>query len=124
MRCLASFLQVTVSTVPFKPALLATIKSNNYLLNVLTAMDARDRGGVFGIQLDGDRVLEGCVCNVALVDRHRRFRTPQFTDILKGTTVRRAMEIAGGLVQQGSAGPGHCCTRCGAGEQHNDRSVS
>ncbi len=42
--------EYTVTDVPLKPKLLATLKSNNYLLNVLTAMSSRDKGGQFGPQ--------------------------------------------------------------------------
>lgn len=44
--------EVTVRDVPMKPPALATLKSNNYLLNCLTAMRARDQGGHFGVLVD------------------------------------------------------------------------
>ena len=44
--------EVTVRDVPMKPPALATLKSNNYLLNCLTAMSAGDRGGHFGVLVD------------------------------------------------------------------------
>jgi len=89
--------EVTIADVPLKPAYLATLKSNNYLLNALTAMTAKERGGTYGILLDNGFVAEGCTLNVAIVDPTGVFRTPPFDVILDGTTVRRAMEIAAGL---------------------------
>jgi hypothetical protein len=44
--------EVTVRDVPMKPPALATLKSNNYLLNCLTAMRACDQGGHFGVLVD------------------------------------------------------------------------
>lgn len=43
---------VTVRDVPLKPTALGSIKTNNYLLNCLTAMRARELGGSFGILVD------------------------------------------------------------------------
>mmetsp|Transcript_20693 Transcript_20693/g.65246 ORF Transcript_20693/g.65246 Transcript_20693/m.65246 type:complete len:360 (-) Transcript_20693:155-1234(-) len=87
--------EVTVRTVPMKPPLLARMKTNNYMLNVLTAMDAQDRGGKFGILVRGDdTVAEGCVANCAVVTAERELITPTFGDVLAGTTVRKAMELA------------------------------
>jgi len=81
--------------VPLKPAALAELKSNNYLLNALCMLAAKERGGTYGIGVDGaGNVLESCVLNVAIVDGHSVLRTPPFRRVLRGTTVRRAMELA------------------------------
>lgn len=94
--------EVTVKGVPMKPPLLATMKSNNYLLNCLTAMEATDRGGRFGILVDTDGTIgESCVMNVAFVNAEGVFITPLFRNILSGTTVRKAMELAEALVKTG-----------------------
>mmetsp|Transcript_69637 Transcript_69637/g.123277 ORF Transcript_69637/g.123277 Transcript_69637/m.123277 type:complete len:349 (+) Transcript_69637:40-1086(+) len=86
---------VPVSEVPMKPDLLATVKSNNYMLNCLLAMAAQDKGGVFGINVRADgTVAEGCVANCAIVTKDGLFITPPFENILCGTTVRKAMELA------------------------------
>lgn len=87
--------EVTVRSVPMKPPLLAELKSNNYMLNCLTAMDAQDRGGRLGILLhEDDTIGEGPFMNCAFVTKERVLLTPPFTGILPGTTVRRAMELA------------------------------
>ena len=44
-------LSEAVVSVPMKPPLLANIKSNNYLLNALTAMEAQEKGGTLGVQV-------------------------------------------------------------------------
>ena len=88
--------------VPMKPPLLAGCKSNNYLLNVLTHLASADEGGVFGIQVDAEGyVAEGAVVNAAFVLQDGTFVTPPFDKILRGCTVRRAMELAPRLVEEG-----------------------
>lgn len=95
--------EFTVTDVPIKPQLLATIKSNNYMLNVLTAMSSQDRGGSFGIMLDENgNIAESCVLNCTFVTADGRFITPPFNNILAGTTVRKALDFARTvLVQEG-----------------------
>tara|TARA_X000001036_G_scaffold244321_1_gene227959 strand:- start:165 stop:953 length:789 start_codon:yes stop_codon:yes gene_type:complete len=95
--------EATVLDTPMKPPLLATIKSNNYLLNVLTHMEAVDRGGTFGVLVDDKGyVAESCVLNVTFITKERVLRTPPFDGILLGTTVRRIMELADStLVKEG-----------------------
>mmetsp|Transcript_20526 Transcript_20526/g.57740 ORF Transcript_20526/g.57740 Transcript_20526/m.57740 type:complete len:355 (+) Transcript_20526:79-1143(+) len=100
--------EVLVRSVPMKPPLLARVKSNNYMLNSLTAMAAKDHGGRFGILVHGDdTIAEGCIVNAAFVTADRTLVTPPFDNILAGTTVRKAMELArkhlikeGGLLRE------------------------
>ena len=95
--------EVTVRDTPMKPQLLATIKSNNYLLNVLTHMEAIDLGGTFGILVDDDGyVAESCVLNAVFITKDHTLRTPPFDGILFGTTVRRVMDLASEvLIEEG-----------------------
>ncbi len=89
------FREATVRDTPMKPPLLAQIKSNNYLLNVLTHMEAADGGGTFGIIVDDDGfIAEACVMNVCSVSDEGVFVTPPFEGILHGTTMRRLLEMA------------------------------
>lgn len=82
-----SEVSLTEDIVPLKPPLLAELKSNNYMLNALTMMAARDRGGTFGILVDGSgHLLESCVLNVALVRADGMLATPTFERALAGTT--------------------------------------
>jgi len=86
---------VRLSAVPMKPPLLARIKSNNYMLNCILAMEAQAHGGKFGIMIrDDDTVAEGAVVNCGIVTGDGSFITPPFEGILAGTTVRRSMELA------------------------------
>lgn len=88
--------------VPLKPALLANAKSNNYLLNALVAMEAQSKGGYLGLQMDSEgKVTEAATANIAIVDAKGYLRTPKFHNILRGTTVSRALENAQKLVDRG-----------------------
>eukprot|EP00746_Dinoflagellata_sp_MGD_P002991 gnl/MRDRNA2_/MRDRNA2_105836_c0_seq1.p1 gnl/MRDRNA2_/MRDRNA2_105836_c0~~gnl/MRDRNA2_/MRDRNA2_105836_c0_seq1.p1 ORF type:complete len:352 (-),score=79.55 gnl/MRDRNA2_/MRDRNA2_105836_c0_seq1:68-1123(-) len=87
--------EATVRSVPMKPKLLAETKSNNYMLNCLTAMAAQDDGGHFGIMVKPDgNIGEACVLNCVFVTKEGVMRTPPFSNILMGTTVRRVLQIA------------------------------
>lgn len=89
--------EVTVKTsdVPLKPTRLATMKSNNYLLNAIVCDEARKKGGYIGLQYDPVTkiVYEGSIGNIAIVDQNNVFKTVPFDNILAGTTVKRLMEI-------------------------------
>eukprot|EP00929_Paragymnodinium_shiwhaense_P111720 TRINITY_DN8000_c0_g1_i1.p1 TRINITY_DN8000_c0_g1~~TRINITY_DN8000_c0_g1_i1.p1 ORF type:complete len:356 (+),score=70.59 TRINITY_DN8000_c0_g1_i1:73-1140(+) len=88
--------------VPLKPELLATTKSNNYLLNVLTSMASRDKGGRLGVLVDGDGcIAESCVMNAIFITKDKRLITPPFTKILAGTTCRKILELSERLVKEG-----------------------
>ena len=88
--------EATIRDTPMKPTLLATIKSNNYLLNVLTHLEAKDQGGWFGVLVDDEGyVAEGAVVNVFFVTSGSRvLLTPPFDGILRGTTARRVLQLA------------------------------
>ncbi len=118
------FNEATVTDTPMKPELLATIKSNNYLLNVLTHMEAVDRGGMFGILVKPDGFLaEACVLNTTFVTADGDLVTPPFVGILSGTTVRRVLELAEshlvpeGLVRSVSQEPVRADDRRGKGSR-------
>ena len=91
------FREATVRDTPMKPPLLAQIKSNNYLLNVLTHLEAADDGGTFGIIVDDDGfIAEACVLNVCSVSHDGVLVTPPFEGILHGTTMRKLLDLARG----------------------------
>ena len=101
--------EVSISSdvVPLKPKHLAELKSNNYMLNALTMMAAKDRGGHFGLGVDSDGFLtESCVLNVAVLGKDKILRTPPFEGILKGTTVRKCMDLANRHLVAGKKGAG------------------
>lgn len=96
--------------VPMKPAFLATIKCNNYLLNVLTCMASQDRGGRLGILVEDGFVAESCVMGCLFVTRENRLVTPPCHNILNSTTVRKILQLApqlvdGGVVAEASQEP-------------------
>lgn len=101
--------EVTVS-VPAKPSFLSVIKSNNYMSNALCVLEARSKGGYMGVQLSPQGcILESAVANICAVLRGGRLLTPPADQVLAGTTVRKVLELAEGLVQEGmlsSAGRG------------------
>jgi 4-amino-4-deoxychorismate lyase len=88
--------------IPLKPRFLATMKSTNYLLNALSSMESRDKGGLLGIQHDEQGyITESAVANVAFVMPDGKFITPTFEKILNGVTIERVLVYAEELVQQG-----------------------
>jgi len=99
---------VRMSKVPMKPPLLAEVKSNNYMLNCLTAMEAQANGGTMGILVrDDDTIAEACVLNCCVVTEAGVLITPPFEGILSGCTVRKTLELArahllgsGGLLKE------------------------
>ena len=83
------------SEVPVKPAMLARLKTTNYLPNVLMTLEATRRGVDFSFSFDGKGCLaEAAVANVALVDTAGTLIMPEFRNALPGTTARKAAELA------------------------------
>ena len=95
-------LSAATVTVPLKPPLLATMKSNNYMLNALVALEAEAAGASMGIQLHEDgHLAESSVATVGVVDRYGWLRTPPPDAILDSTTWARATALAPTLVGSG-----------------------
>ncbi|CEM11150.1 unnamed protein product [Vitrella brassicaformis CCMP3155] len=92
--------EFTVS-VPMKPKLLATMKSNNYLLNALMSMESTEKGGRYGILTYDGKLAEAAVCCVGVLTKDKEFLTPPFDCILAGTTVRRCMDICRDMCASG-----------------------
>lgn len=92
-----------ISLVPSKSGFYASVKSCNYLPNVLLKREAVVRGWDFSVGLDENGHLsEGSTENVGLVDSLDRLLLPLPDHILEGTTVRRVIELAGALVERGT----------------------
>jgi len=82
--------------VPLKPPFLATMKTTNYLLNALAAMQSEEQGGYLGIwTTEKGMIAEASISCIAFVGQDNVLRTPNFDDILSGTTVIRALELYG-----------------------------
>lgn len=86
--------EVSVS-VPVKCKLLATSKTNNYLVNALAAMEATERGGTLGLQCDAEGNIAECsIGSVGFVFAGENFvRTPKLVRILRSTTLLRSEEL-------------------------------
>lgn len=90
------------STVPVKPGFFATIKSCNYLPNVIMKKEAVDLGVDYVLSFDENGFLaEGPSESAAVVTCDRRLLMPTSGRILPGTTMQRAAELAGELVREG-----------------------
>jgi branched-chain amino acid aminotransferase len=93
---------IGISAVPAKSGFFASVKSCNYLPNVLLAREAREKGWDFAIGLDDQGFLaEGSTENIGLVDSAGRLALPPPVHILEGLTLTRAVELAPPLLEQG-----------------------
>lgn len=93
--------QIGRSHVPPKDPWFATIKSCNYLHNVMMKKEAVDRKLDFTIGFDEKGVVtEGSTENIVLVDQNGILWRPRLRQILKGTTMMRALHLAESLVSQ------------------------
>lgn len=83
------------SLIPVKEGSMAQIKSCNYLPNVLMKKESVDRKLDFTVSFDAENFLaESATENMLIVDQTGALFHPQLDNILKGTTMSRAMEIA------------------------------
>ncbi|MGZ3768664.1 MAG: aminotransferase class IV [Bdellovibrio sp.] len=91
------------SQIPPKDPWLATIKTCNYLPNVLMKKESVDRKIDFAIGICADGfVTEGSTENIVLIDRNKNLVRPMLRQILKGTTMIRTFELAQILMQEGT----------------------
>jgi 4-amino-4-deoxychorismate lyase len=98
-------IRVITSSIPIKPPQFATMKSVNYLPNVLSKMEAEENGAYAAIWLDSDGfVAEGPNMNVAFVTKQKEFIMPSFDYILSGCTAKRVLTLAAELVREGKLG--------------------
>lgn len=94
--------RAVTATVPMKPPQFATVKNVNYLPNVLSIMDAEDRGAFASVWVDDQGyVAEGPMVNVAFVTPERELVLPAFDKILSGCTAKRMLALAPRLVDAG-----------------------
>ncbi|GMG99062.1 hypothetical protein Nepgr_000902 [Nepenthes gracilis] len=95
-------IKVVTSSIPIKPPMFAMMKSVNYLPNVLSKMEAEEKGSFASIWLDNDGfVAEGPNMNVAFVTREKELLMPHFNKILSGCTAKRVVTLAEELVRDG-----------------------
>ncbi|PIN03575.1 Branched chain aminotransferase BCAT1, pyridoxal phosphate enzymes type IV superfamily [Handroanthus impetiginosus] len=93
--------KVITSNIPMKSPLFATMKNVNYLPNVLTMMEAEEKGAFASIWVDEEGyIAEGPNVNVAFITREKELILPLFDKILSGCTALRLLELAPKLVEQ------------------------
>lgn len=95
--------RAALSRVPARPPEFATIKTCNYLPNVMMKLEANQRGLDFVISVDPNGNLgEGAAENIGILtpDNELLMPTPDF--VLSGTTARRALDLAETLVSDGT----------------------
>jgi branched-subunit amino acid aminotransferase/4-amino-4-deoxychorismate lyase len=91
------------SHIPIKNDYFATIKSCNYLPNVLMRKEADDAGVDYTVSVDEQGFLaEGPTENIGIITLNREFFIPRFDRILRGITVSRVRELAESLVRAGA----------------------
>lgn len=88
--------------VPLKPPLLATAKTNNYMINALVAMEAEAKGAQLGVQFEADgHLAESSVATIAVVGKDGILVSPPADSILASTTWARVRALAPSLVDAG-----------------------
>jgi len=88
--------------VPLKPGFYAQVKSTDYLLNALVALEAYRSGADFGIWFDREgRLAESSTENVAIVSDDGNLKYPPFVHSLRGTGMVRAAQLASELISSG-----------------------
>ncbi|KAK1275513.1 hypothetical protein QJS04_geneDACA022470 [Acorus gramineus] len=97
--------KVITSTVPMKSPLFATMKNVNYLPNVLSKMEAEEKGTFASIWVDDEGyIAEGPNVNVAFITKDKELVLPSFDKILSGCTAKRLLALAPKLVENGRLG--------------------
>ena len=82
------------TSIPAKQSYLATIKSIDYLPNVLMKHEAEEKGFDYPFCFDGEGLLaEGATENVCMVDQSGKLIIPEFINALAGTTLLRAVDL-------------------------------
>ena len=83
------------SSVPIKEGVFSTVKSCNYLPNVMMKKEAVDSGVDFTVSIDHDGIIgEGSTENFAIINKAGVFKMPSFDRTLRGVTLIRMMELA------------------------------
>jgi len=105
------------TSIPAKQSYLATIKSIDYLPNVLMRKEAAARGKDFPVCFDAaGHLAEGATENIALVDQSGCITVPRLDNALSGTTLLRALELARGEIE-------HCYKSIGEDDIHQAKEM-
>ena len=88
--------------IALKPGFYAQVKSTDYLLNALVALEAYRSGADFGIWFDQEgHLAESSTENVAIVSEDGNLKYPPFVHALRGTGIVRAAQLASELMSCG-----------------------
>lgn len=94
--------KVIKSKVPVKPSWLATVKTCNYLPNVMMKKEAVDANVDFSIGFDDKGGLaESSTENIVILTQDGYLVQPELLQILKGCTMTRVFELAEKLISEG-----------------------
>jgi 4-amino-4-deoxychorismate lyase len=86
---------VGISKIPMKEPFFATIKTCNYLPNVLMKKESVDNKWDFSVNISADGFVgESATENIALISKADEFLIPSFKYTLRGTTLLRMMKLA------------------------------
>lgn len=92
------------SSIPIKPPQFATMKSVNYLPNVLSKMEAEEKGRFAAIWLDDEGyIAEGPNMNVAFVTKEKELVMPNFDKILKRMHSKKSLGSCRGIGERREA---------------------
>jgi branched-chain amino acid aminotransferase len=101
-KCYREGIPIVTSKIPIKKSYFATIKSCNYLPNVLMKMEAIQSECKYSVGLDEEDCLaEASTENVGAVSGDGILKFPGFEKTLAGITVKRIFELAEALVREG-----------------------
>ncbi len=90
------------SSIPIKKAFFATIKSCDYLPNVLMKIEAGKKGCGYPVSLDEEGfIAEGATENIGIVTADGMILFPDFQRTLAGTTAQRVYSLAEELAGTG-----------------------
>jgi branched-subunit amino acid aminotransferase/4-amino-4-deoxychorismate lyase len=102
-RYYESGVSLITSKIPIKKAFFATVKSCNYLPNVLMRMEAVLAACDYAVALDEHGCLaEGATENIGVVSTDGYLKFPGFERTLAGITVQRVAELTASLVEDGT----------------------
>jgi branched-subunit amino acid aminotransferase/4-amino-4-deoxychorismate lyase len=83
------------SSISIKEGVFSTVKSCNYLPNVMMKKEAVDSGVDFTVSVDESGVIgEGSTENFAIISKEGIFKIPSFERTLRGITLIRMMELS------------------------------
>ena len=94
---------IRLVTAPFPArSSFASIKTCDYVHNLLAKKAAIDAGGDYVVSFDSAGLMtEGATENAAVVTKGGRLLVPPYDNILQGVTLGRVIELAGRLVEKG-----------------------